>query len=315
MKNSSAIVFIIYMLFFNMITTCAQEEAVSLPNASPTMLSASPEATIFVASPTPNTEEIAAMINGELILREEWQRQVAQAMTYLAGEEALERQDQASRQQVAEDVLAEMIDEVLIQQAAQTEGVGITQSQLDEIIEREIEFLGGKSAFDEWLDSNVITIEEYRSVTELQLLTSALREKLTSDLPARQAQVHLRHILLPSEGEALAVLAELNEGANFVTLAKRHSIDPGTREKEGELGWLPRGVLPITLDEIVWKLGPNERSELIQSEFGFHIIEVIEQDPARSLSLDMLQTLQQQAWERWLKAERLAASIETWQTP
>jgi parvulin-like peptidyl-prolyl isomerase len=255
------------------------------------------------------------MINGELILREEWLRQVAQAMTYLGGEEALERQDQASQQQVGEDVLAEMIDEVLIQQAAQTEGVGITQSQLDKIIEREIEFLGGKSAFDKWLDSNLITIEEYRSGTELQLLTSALREKLTSDLPARQAQVHLRHILLPSEGEAHAVLAELNEGAHFVTLAKRHSIDPGSREKEGKLGWLPRGVLPIGLDEIAWKLGPNERSEVIQSEFGFHIIEVIEQDPARSLSLDMLQTLQQQAWERWLKAERLAASIETWQTP
>lgn len=268
----------------------------------------------FAPTPTVGTDRqsAVAVVNGQPIARARWEEEVRRAQAVL---EAQGGETVLSSDEIAQAVLEELITEQLIRQAAEAEGLEISESQLDEVIAREIEVAGGEAAFEAWLAENQLSREEYRAATGLQLLTSALREWVTSDLRATQPQIHIRHILLATEEEATVLQAELDNGADFATLAATHSIDPGTRAQGGDLGWLPRGLLPATLDESVWNLGPGERAPILQSEFGFHLVEVIEQAPARPLSLEMLQALQQQAWERWLSAARTQAEIEQWQTP
>ncbi len=298
---------------------CSNANDAALPTPTPTIVQGIPAtAAPATATALPPSEEVVAQVNGEPIAREQWQRQVARVHAYLTVQEGIDpasETGQVQMDQAALHVLEEMIDEALIRQAARDSSVSITASQLDEVIERDIELAGGREPFDQWLSSHTLTLEEYRASTELQLLTSALREQVTSDFPVAQPQAHVRHILLGSEEEANQVLAELNSGGDFMALVATHSIDPGTREQGGDLGWLPRGLLPAQVDAAIWELGPGERSAIIKSDFGLHIVEMIEQDPARPLSLEMLQTLQQQAWEKWLVTKRANATIERWLTP
>lgn len=273
--------------------------AVLLPSPAPSATRPAPTATVDAA-------RVVALVNGEPIPRDAWARQVARAL----GSLQQEGQTGAQADEVAERVLDEMIDERLLRQAAVEMDIAISNGQLDEVLAREEEMLGGRAAFQGWLQENGLARAEYRAATELQLLTSALRERITSDLSGMQPQVHLRHILLPTREAADVALAELATGTPWEEVVAARSVDPGTRASGGDLGWMPRGVLPPALDDAVWELSPGERSPILESEFGFHIIEMIEQDPERPLPLELLQALQQQAWEQWLAQQRAAATIE-----
>lgn len=294
---------------------CASRPPTPRPVPTPTLSLAEEVAPPPTLAPTPTVgmdrSSAVALVNGQPIARARWEEEVRRVQAVLA----VQGGEIPPPEEIAQAVLEELINEQLIRQAAEAEGLAISESQLDEVIAREIEVAGGEAAFEVWLAQNHLSREEYRAATGLQLLTSALREWLTSDLRATQPQIHLRHILLATEEEAATLQAELDNGADFATLAATHSTDPGTWAQGGDLGWLPRGLLPTPLDDTVWSLGPGERAPILQSEFGFHLVEVIEQAPARPLSLEMLQTLQQQAWERWLSAARAQAEIEQWQTP
>lgn len=301
----------------SLIGACGQAPS---PVATPTATLVTGESGGNPLPTAPATERTAvvAEVNGEPIPRAQWEAQLGRVTRFLQEEEGLDLASEAGQaevEQAGRQVLEEMIDELLIRQAAEARGLTIGSSQLDEIIARDIELAGGQAAFDGWLAAHDLTFESYRAATELQLLTSALREEVTHDILVTQPQAHVRHILLGSEAEAQALLAELAQGADFATLAASHSIDPGTREKGGDLGWVPQGLLPPALDQAIWTLGPGERSPVVHSDYGYHLIEMIEQDPARPLELEMLQTLQQQAWERWLLSQRAEATIERWLTP
>lgn len=103
--------------------------------------------------------------------------------------------------------------------------------------------------------------------------------------------VRLRHILiavLPTKSDTLAAkkLAEsIREralaGEDFAQLAKQHSEDPVSKEKGGDLGFFPSSDLSSPYKDVVSSMAPGEISEIVQAEFGFHIIKVLERSEAR----------------------------------
>lgn len=123
-------------------------------------------------------------------------------------------------------------------------------------------------------------------------------------------QVHLRHILVASEQEARQILAQIKTNDDFVRLAKLHSIDMGTRESGGDLGFYPRGVLSPEIDRVAFNIVVGQISDVIQTSFGYHIIQVLERDPAREVTEEMMLALRQEAFMSWLEAERARAQIE-----
>ena len=83
--------------------------------------------------------------------------------------------------------------------------------------------------------------------------------------------------------------------------------EPLTR---GELGWFPRGYLPEpAFEEAAFALQPGQVSDIIQTEAGYHIIMVLERDPAHPLTPDALLTLQYTALEDWLSQQRQQSTI------
>jgi len=102
-------------------------------------------------------------------------------------------------------------------------------------------------------------------------------------------RAHARHILLKTEGKSDAekaalkakaedLLKQLKNGANFADLAKKNSEDAA--DKGGDLGWFVRGQMVPEFDSVAFALKPNELSGVVTSQFGYHIIQLEEKEPA-----------------------------------
>jgi peptidyl-prolyl cis-trans isomerase SurA len=109
-------------------------------------------------------------------------------------------------------------------------------------------------------------------------------------MPRREASVSWRQIVVapkPTEKEreiarakAESLLAEINRGGDFELLAKRESMDPGSKEKGGDLGWNRRGLMVPEFDRWMFALAPGQVSPVVQTAFGYHIIRVDRVQPS-----------------------------------
>ncbi|HID86576.1 MAG TPA: post-translocation molecular chaperone, partial [Anaerolineae bacterium] len=156
---------------------------------------------------------------------------------------------------------------------------------------------------------------DFRGLFEARLLRDKMQEFLADRVPTTAEQVHARHILLKTEEEARSVLERLEQGEDFEALARELSQDPGSREQGGDLGWFPRGQMVPEFDEIAFALPPGEISDVVQSSFGYHIIQVLEREEDRELAPDLLRQQRENALNDWLREQSQSASIERFWSP
>ena len=88
-----------------------------------------------------------------------------------------------------------------------------------------------------------------------------------------EQEVHARHILVPTEDEAKAILAQLKGGADFAVLAKEKSKDPGAAEG-GDLGYFTKDQMVPEFAEVAFRLDKGQLSDPVKTQFGWHIIKV-----------------------------------------
>jgi peptidyl-prolyl cis-trans isomerase C len=99
-------------------------------------------------------------------------------------------------------------------------------------------------------------------------------------LAARGDEVRARHILVEEKAKADEILKKLDAGEDFGALAMTHSIDQGSSERGGELGYFTQDMLNDRFTRPVFNAGKGERVGPIKSEFGWHIAEVLDRRPA-----------------------------------
>ena len=110
-------------------------------------------------------------------------------------------------------------------------------------------------------------------------------------------RVHERHILLSTAGKpkeevpkikakAEDLLKKIKGGADFAELAKQNSDDPGSKTNGGDLGWVVRGQMVKPFEDASFSLKPTEISNLVTTDYGFHIIQVLEKQAAHVQSFD-----------------------------
>jgi peptidyl-prolyl cis-trans isomerase D len=110
-------------------------------------------------------------------------------------------------------------------------------------------------------------------------------------------RVDVRHILIKTtdvpkdevpklKAKAEDVLKQLKGGADFAALAKKYSQDPGSAAKGGDLGWIVRGQTVPAFEKAAFSLKPNQLSDLITTEYGFHVIQVLAHQEAQTQSFD-----------------------------
>ena len=108
-------------------------------------------------------------------------------------------------------------------------------------------------------------------------LTDAAMKKVYDDAVKQmgaEQEVRARHILVPTEDEAKAVLAEIKKGADFAELAKQKSKDPGAAAEGGDLGYFGKEQMVPEFAETAFKMDKGQMSDPVKTQFGWHIIKV-----------------------------------------
>lgn len=181
--------------------------------------------------------------------------------------------------------LDNMITMELIDQAAADAKVTIT----DEDVNAEIESLktqfGGEEALNSALAQSGMTLDDLKKNTEIQVKIRKILEPQTKvtdedistyyeenkDTFATPEQVRASHILVETKEEADAIKKQLDEGADFATLAKEKSTD-SSAASGGDLGFFGKGDMVEEFEKAAFSMEINEISEPIKSDYGYHII-------------------------------------------
>jgi peptidyl-prolyl cis-trans isomerase D len=144
-------------------------------------------------------------------------------------------------------------------------------------------------------------------------------------------RVRVRHILIKTQGKpkeeapklkakAEDLLKQLKGGADFADLAKKNSEDTGSAEKGGELGWIVKGQTVPNFEKAAFSLGAGTLSGIIETEYGYHILQVEEKQAAHTQSFEeakpqLLAEAKKQAASDNLSKAIEAAHNETLRTP
>src|ERR1700674_733093 len=140
-------------------------------------------------------------------------------------------------------------------------------------------------------------------------------------------RVHAEHILFMTVGKTDAevdeikktaedVLKQAKKGAKFEDLAKKYSEDPGSKEKGGDLGWITQGQTVPEFEKTAFGLDKGQISDLVKTQYGFHIIKVLDKETGRTKTFDEVKdslraplALQQADQQAADAADRLAKTI------
>lgn len=209
--------------------------------------------------------------------------------------------------EIARQLVDRTITERVLTAAARSAGL-----DKDAEIQRRI-----RRAADQELQQAFLTREVNAAVTD-----AALRARYDQESGRRQGEeeVHARHILVPTEAEAKAALAEVTGGADFAEVAKRLSKDPGGRDG-GDLGFFKRADMVPEFAEAAFALRNGQVSPApVRSPFGWHVIKVEERRSAPVASFEeSRQQLRQKMLEEQVEVVvtriRTAAKVERLDQP
>lgn len=160
--------------------------------------------------------------------------------------------------------------------------------------------------FDEQIGVSEATIRE---VIRAQLYRQRLLEEFAVGVPLTEEQVWARHILVEDEQTAQQVYGQLQEGADFSQLAAEFSVDTSNSSRGGDLGWFGTGMMVPEFENAAFNLEIGEISEPVQTQFGWHIIQLLGREE-RTLSQTQYQQTIQNDFDAWLQARRSSVDIE-----
>jgi len=275
---------------------------------------AEPVVPIGEITPSPASDApVAALVNGRPIFLADYERALGQyeADLPLRGIDPGSSEGQAELARARSWILDFMITEELIVQAAEEAGITVSDEEVDTVMAEMVAENGGLEAFLAKLENWGETYEIHREKEHRGLVVMRMSQLIADSVPKVAEHVHARHILVDTFEEAERLHDQLEKGADFATLARTYSQDLITREAEGDLGWFPRGILTVPeVEEVAFSLNPGEYSDVVSSLLGYHIVQVVERDPAREVSPDNLHLLQEGVLQEWVDGLRTQADVQ-----
>ena len=139
----------------------------------------------------------------------------------------------------------------------------------------------------------VVDLNQIRQST--QITDTELKQQYQQNIQQYEVpnQVHVQHILFMTvnktdaeveevKKKAEEVLKQAKNGAKFDELAKKYSEDPGSKDKGGDLSWIRQGQTVPEFEKTAFSLAPGQISDLVKTQYGFHIIKVLEKETAHT---------------------------------
>lgn len=204
------------------------------------------------------------------------------------------------REELQRSFLVQLIDRELIHGEARRLAITLTDADVETELQGYRQDYPGTS-FETMLQGRGLTLQSWReelkeNLTMEKLLDQAVYSRVSvTDMEVaayfeanrdqfdRPAQVRARQIVVAVEGEGQEVLGLLRQGQPFAEVAAKYSLSPDAQQG-GDLGFFARGEMPPVFDEIVFDLPVNRLSDLVKSEYGYHVFLVVEKRKAARLS-------------------------------
>jgi parvulin-like peptidyl-prolyl isomerase len=263
------------------------------------------------ASGTPAGDAVA-VVNGEPIALADFQRQAFDTQRFYV-EQGLDPNTEDGQRQLLylrKQVLDDMINQVLIAQAAKEMGITATDEEVAARMKAYLDEFGNQEALDASLSQSGTNTQEIEAMERSSIIGQKLLERITVDVPATAEFVHARHILCQTAQDCEAALARLEAGEAFDAVASEVSTDETSAKRGGDLDWVSRGMLPSQqLEDEIFKLQPGQRSGVVKTDFGYHVIETLERDPSRELSADQKYALREKRLMEWLDQRRQSSDV------
>lgn len=198
-------------------------------------------------------------------------------MTSKAGDVTKSEFYQEMKDSVGEQAMQMMVLEKVLEDKYK-----VDDKKVDEEFNKNKEQLGDN--FEAFLAQQGQTPDSFKKMIRLQMLQEAALtdgvevtdEELEKRIEENKTEINARHILVEDEETAKEVKEKLDKGEDFAKVAKEYSTDPGSKEEGGDLDWFGYGVMVPEFWEAAYALEPGTISEPVQSDHGFHIIEVKE---------------------------------------
>ncbi len=204
-------------------------------------------------------------------------------------------------------IVSYLTDLMLVAKAAEAEKVGETAD-----FKNRLSFIRNKLLMDQALQNAgkaAVTDQAMKQVYD-----EAVKQM------GQDEEVRARHILVPTEAEAKAIIAQIMKGENFEKLAKEKSKDPGSGAQGGDLGYFAKDQMVPEFAEMAFKLPKGTISDPVKSQFGWHIIKVEDKrskaPPPFEQVKDQVETfVQRKAQAEYVTKLREAAKIERLDKP
>jgi peptidyl-prolyl cis-trans isomerase C len=288
-----------------------------------------------LAAEKPVSETPAAVVNGTTITQEALAFETQRMIEQMARQRQGQVPDEASMPQVREDVLNRMIEEELLYQDSQSKDIKVPEASVaEELASIKQRFPSEKEYQDALAGIEMSEADLTRKITRGMAIEQLIKEHVIQETAVSDAesrafydqnasmfekpeQIQARHILIKMEGdvteaqkaEALKKIEMIRkkalEGEDFAALASEYSEGPSS-VKGGDLGHFSRGQMVKPFEDAAFALKTGEISEVVETQFGYHIIEVTDQQPASVVSYE---TVQAQIVER-LKQEKSRREIQ-----
>ncbi len=211
----------------------------------------------LTAAQEASTTETPATVTPDTVVATVGGQTITEADVAFAAEEMQQELSQMPPEARKAFLVSMLIDMKIMATAARAE-----QMDQTELFARRLQYLEERAL------NRVFFAEKVAAAVTMEAIQAAYDEYV-----AGYGEVHVKHILLSTEEDALAVKAELEAGASFETLAMEKSIDPSAKQNGGDLDFVPRGRTVKPFEDAAFALTtPGQLSDPVQTQFGWHII-------------------------------------------
>jgi parvulin-like peptidyl-prolyl isomerase len=220
--------------------------------------------------------------------------------------------------------LLQLVEEMIVLRRADELHLDISPRELDEAV-RDFQKGYPEAGFEYLFLKQAISFEAWQERLKKRLLVEkVIRKELLKEVSvtpqeikdyydkhwkewSHGKEIRARHILLPSEDEATNILKRLQNGDDFATLARLHSIAPDA-QNGGTMGYVVLGQLPGCLEEPLFHLERGTVSPVVKTPYGFHIFQVMEKrETSKPKIEECIERIKQ-----GIKKERLGTAYGPW---
>jgi len=195
-----------------------------------------------------------------------------------------------------------------------------TSGQTDRAISDFTANLPKSTNYSKFLSDNSLSNNDARAMMTIKVRRDNMQSYLAAQIVPPLYQVHAREMTFSTQQDANNNLKQLKNGGDFAKLATK-SVDTSTNTKGGDLGWLAKGQYAQTIasgtsgivDNWIFDPArkPNELSPVITENGAYHIIQILQIDPARSVDATTLSSLQGNALTSWLLSVKAQQNLTT----